>query len=34
VKKNLFSHAETAKMYGASVVVMAFDENGQARYVG
>jgi 5-methyltetrahydrofolate--homocysteine methyltransferase len=29
-EEKFISHAETCKMYGASVVVMAFDENGQA----
>ncbi len=29
-EEKFISHAETCRMYGASVVVMAFDENGQA----
>src|ERR1700754_2835259 len=29
-EEKFIQHAETCKMYGASVVVMAFDENGQA----
>src|SRR5579862_1636973 len=29
-EEKFISNAETCKMYGASVVVMAFDENGQA----
>src|SRR5690349_15089482 len=29
-EEKFISHAETCKMYGASVVVMAFDEHGQA----
>src|SRR5678815_3211396 len=29
-EEKFISHAEICKMYGASVVVMAFDENGQA----